>query len=745
VGDRLGVGGMGEVFRAIDTTLKRQVAIKALPASLATDAARVARLRREAEFLASLNHPNIAHIYGLEHSDTMLVIVMELVEGPTLAERIMAGAVPVTEALGIARQVADALDAAHEQGIVHRDLKPANIKVRDDGVVKVLDFGLAKDVAPAGALEGDAAHSPTLSNYATEAGVILGTAAYMAPEQASGKPVDKRADLWAFGVVLLEMLTGCPVFQGETVSHVLAAVLTAEPPWNALPAETPTSIRRLLHRCLQRDRKRRLDSASVARQDVEDALAEPLAASETRAARISPWHLGAAGIGGMLLAALIALGLVPARPALPNTRDAVIRLPMAMPGSEIVESVALSPDARRLAVGSIGPTPRILIRALDSTDVKALGGTEGGVMPFWSPDGTTVAYFALDGRLSCVDVGGGAPRAVTEAPLAFDPVEVGGTWGTADVILFGHAGAIRRVAASGGLSTALTLDDGAPVGATRRVPQFLPGGRQFFYVVGLPGQPVEIRVGTLDSTATVLLRRADSHAVFDANGHLLFLLGSTLMAQRFDPTSVTLNGEMFPVAANAAPGFVGGAASFASVHGVLAYVSPRGGVTGQLTWFDSTGASLGSVAQSPGVQYLNPVLSPDERRVAVNVMDQTTGTWDVWVVDLDSQIPLRLTTDPASDTDAVWSPDGSAIAFASNRGGAHGLYRKQLSGNGAEELLLATPAEAHPTDWSDDGRFLIYTTKVGRHGSSPQRRAANTVADCTHAVQRVRRLGVPRR
>lgn len=439
-------------------------------------------------------------------------------------------------------------------------------------------------------------------------------------------------------------------------------------------------------------------------------MTEPLAASETRGARVSPWHLSAAGIGGMLLAALIALGVIPPRPALPNTRDAVIRLPMAMPGSEIVESVALSPDGRRLAVGSNGPTPRILIRALDSTDVQALAGTEGGVMPFWSPDGTTVAYFTLDGRLSRVDAGGGEPRAVTEVPLASDPVEVGGTWGTAGVILFGHAGAIRRVAASGGSSTALTLDDGAPAGATRRVPQFLPDARQFLYVVGLPGQPVEIRVGTLDSTATVLLRRADSHAAFDANGHLLFLLGSTLMAQRFDPTSVTLSGEMFPVAANAAPGFVGGAASFASVHGVLAYVSPRGGVTGQLTWFDGSGASLGSVAQPPGVQYLNPVLSPDERRVAVNVMDQTTGTWDVWVVDLDSQIPLRLTTDPASDTDAVWSPDGSAIAFASNRGGVHGIYLKRLGGNGAEELLVAAPSEAHPTDWSDDGRFLIYTT-----------------------------------
>ena len=487
-------------------------------------------------------------------------------------------------------------------------------------------------------------------------------------------------------------------------------MLTAEPPWNTLPAATPMSVRRLLRRCLQKDRKRRLDSASVARQDLDDALDEPASPpSEANAHRFSWRHVGAAAAGALIVS-LIAGALAVTRPS-PATREGIlIRLPLVMPESELVESLALSPDGRRVAVGSIRLTPRVLVRALDSTEVQELAGTEGGVMPFWSPDGTTVAYFALDGRLRSIDVGGGSPRAVTETPLAFDPVEVGGTWGTDDVILFGHAGAIRRVSAAGGASAVVDLEDGAPAGAMRRSPQFLPGGQHFIYAVGLPSQPVEIRVGSLNSARTVVLRRADSHAVYDPNGHLLFLLGSTLMAQQFDAPTRTLGGPEFSVASNAAAGFVGGAPSFSSSHGVLAYVSPRGGVTGLFTWFDRSGASLGSVAQPAGVQYLNPALSPDERRVAVNMMDQLTGNWDVWVIDLESQVPLRLTSDPASDTDPVWSPDGRAIAFASNRGGVHGLYRKRLGGDGAEELLLATRSAATPSDWSDDGRFLIYTT-----------------------------------
>ncbi len=390
---------MGEVYRARDTKLNRDVAIKVLLPAVANDPDRLARFSREAQVLASLNHPNIAHIHGLEESDGVRALVMELVEGPTLAERIAQGAVPLDEALPIAQQIANALEAAHEQGIIHRDLKPANIKVRPDGVVKVLDFGLAKAMDPAGASSDHAMNSPTISLHATQAGMILGTAAYMAPEQARGSVVDKRADLWAFGVVCYEMLTGTRLFEGVTISDTLAAVLRAEPDWTKLPADTPTPIRRLLRRCLEKNRKRRVESAADARLEIEDALTAPAAdassagvsastsSSSSRATRLA-WL-----VAGLFLISTLTLSAMYFRRAEPPTPT--MRFAIFPPDtSTFASESAISPDGQQVAfvtTGAAGVTS-LWVRPLAAVDSRQLAGTEGASFPFWSPDSRFLGF-----------------------------------------------------------------------------------------------------------------------------------------------------------------------------------------------------------------------------------------------------------------------------------------------------------------------------------------------------------------
>jgi eukaryotic-like serine/threonine-protein kinase len=477
----IGAGGMGEVYRATDSNLKRQVAIKVLLQTVAADPDRLARFQREAEVLAAVNHPNIAHVHGLEKSDGMLALVMELVEGLTLADRIAHGAIAIDEALPIAKQIAEALEAAHERGIIHRDLKPANIKVRADAMVKVLDFGLANALDVGSEGSGALSMSPTQSLHATQAGMILGTAAYMSPEQAAGKAVDKRTDLWAFGVVVMEMLTGQPVFTGETVPHVLASVLKSDPDWTALPATTPAALRRLLRRCLEKDRKRRLSDAADARLEIEEAMAAPrdeVAPSPVSAwRRALPWTVAAA-FGVALVSALVLSPPWRAAPVpTPRKLLAFIGADASMP-IELGASAILSPDGTVLAFAAQqAGQARLFVRKLDQLQATPHSGTEGAGSPFFSPDGQSIAFFA-GGKLKTVSVAGGASIILCDAPN-----NRGGTWADDGTIIFtpvnGSNVTLMRVSAAGGKPAVFgTLSTGA---TTQRWPQALPGGKGVLY------------------------------------------------------------------------------------------------------------------------------------------------------------------------------------------------------------------------------------------------------------------------
>ena len=475
----LGAGGMGEVYRATDTKLKRQVAIKVLPAALTADHDRLVRFQREAEVLASLNHPHIAAIYGLEDADGVRALVMELVDGPTLADRIAQGAIPLDEALPIAKQIAEALEAAHEQGIVHRDLKPANIKVRPDGTVKVLDFGLAKAMEPTSASSANAMNSPTISMHATQAGIILGTAAYMSPEQTRGGTVDRRADIWAFGVVLYEMLTGRRLFDGATVSDTLAHVLMKDPDWTALPANTPAPIRRLLRRCLEKDRKRRLADIADARMEIEDARSEPEPAFRPAPAPARHRAHRVLWIFAPLTLVAFLSALVPTvlyfRRATPE--PVVTRLDVVTPSTTDAFSFALSPDGRQLAFVANGEKgSQLWLRPLDQVAAQPLAGTDGASFPFWAPDNRAIGFFA-DSKLKRLDLAGGAPQVLADAI-----VPRGGTWNRDGIIVFAplNTGGLMRVGATGGTPVPVTRP--AAGQGSHRWPQFLPDGRRVLFL-----------------------------------------------------------------------------------------------------------------------------------------------------------------------------------------------------------------------------------------------------------------------
>jgi eukaryotic-like serine/threonine-protein kinase len=709
---QIGAGGMGEVYRARDTKLQRDVAIKILREAVAHDSERLARFEREARTLASLNHPNIGQIHGLEESDGIKALVMELVEGPTLADRIAQRPIPVDEALPIAKQIAEALEAAHEQGIIHRDLKPANVKVRPDGMVKVLDFGLAKALEPVSAGSTDATTSPTITSPAmmTRMGVILGTAAYMSPEQATGKAVDKRSDLWAFGVVLLEMLTGRPVFSGETVSHVLAAVLKDEPHWTTLPANTPAAIRRLLRRCLEKDRKRRLDSAADAQLEIDEALAtQPVDGSLTVPAARRRERLAWA----TAVAAAVALGIslfVFTRPApQPGT---VVRFQVSPPsGTRMTYGPAsphqaVSPDGRHVAYVVVDDRGRGMLavqsfdalqpRVLPGTDIPNLGAGGGGDgLPFWSPDSRFIGFFA-QGKLQRIDVNGGRPQEVCDAPNG-----QGGTWSRDGTILFAQpASGLFRVPAAGGTPTPLTpLGSGGKVSETW--PWFLPDGRHFLYATTAP---TKIYVGSLDSQERVELLASDSKAIYAAR-HLLFVRQRTLLAQPFDPVQLTISGESFPVVEDLAVNPIGVRAAFsASTAGVLTYRTTPASRERQLVWVDRAGAQVGVVGDPAG--YSEVELAPDGARAAVTIAGAVANR-DIWVVDVARGVRTPLTSDPADEQSPRWSPSGDQIVFT-RAGPKPGLYLTAASGTGREALLLALE-RAFPDSWSPNG-MLLYDT-----------------------------------
>jgi eukaryotic-like serine/threonine-protein kinase len=721
----IGAGGMGEVYRARDTRLNRDVALKVLPEAFARDSERMARFEREAKVLASLNHPNIAAIYGLEESGAIRALVMELVEGPTLADRVAAGSVPLEESLPIARQVADAVEYAHEQNVIHRDLKPANIKVTAEGTVKVLDFGLAKALANESA-EMDMSNSPTLSMAATMQGVILGTAAYMAPEQARGKKVDRRADVWAFGCVLYELLSGRKVFAGEDVSETLAFVMTKEAALDALPAKTPPAIRNLLRRCLERNLKRRLQNMGEARIVIEDVLSGAVPV-ETVAAQGHKGFFGSARIAWISTAVAVVVAALswgafayfrPASRAVEAIRFFVSPpdgwdLPRGIRPREIAASpVAVSPDGRRVAFIALGPdgTTQLWVRSLETLTAQLLAGTEGAHSPFWSPDSRSLG-FSTDGKLKKIDVAGGPPITLC------DMESNGGTWSRDGVILFNPSvnSPIQKVAAAGGAPSAATVlgeDE-----TDHMQPFFLPDGRHFVYtaLTGTSGKPVY--VASLDSAERELLFHADSNEVVYSQGHLLFLRETTLMAQPFDTGRIELTGEAFPIAEEIQT--LGGADPYgffsASGNGVLAYQAgiAVGGL--QLTWFDRAGKQIG-VLGDPIAQGDGPQLSPDGMRAWIAILDPTQGTQDLWIYDVARGLRTRFTFDPADENGAAWSPDGSQIIFRSNRKGHYDLYQKASSGAGSEEVLLEDDLDQRPLGWSVDGRFLLYANSGGPTG-----------------------------
>jgi Tol biopolymer transport system component len=700
---KLGEGGMGEVYRGRDSALQRDVALKVLPAAFLTDADRLMRFRREAQLLAALNHPNIAAIYGFETAGDTPALVLELVDGPTLADRLAAGALPLDEALTIAAQVVDALESAHAQGIVHRDLKPANIKLRPDGTVKVLDFGLAKALdSNVSAAAPDV--SPTITSPAmTRAGIILGTAAYMSPEQARGRAADARSDVWAFGVVLFEMLSGQRVFRGEDIADTLAAVLRADPPWAALPARTPPSIRRLLRRCLQRDVRRRLQHIGDARLELADAeLDEAVPLAVAAPARRTVWPPAVATVA----AAAVVAWFVGARSAPPPERPVTrfsIRTPDLAPrviGSG--SSVALSPDGRSMVYVVTGASRALERRRLDDLNGERIRGTEGGSRPFFSPDGQWLAFF-VDNQLKKVRVDGGTPVTVADvSPTAR------GAWGPDDTIVLARPG-LWRVPASGGTPQVI-IEAGDTTGQFYE-PQFLPSGNAVLVQNRRP--PTEYYIEAIELATGQRHRLLEGgNPMLAPTGDLLFVRDGKLWGVRFDAAALAIVGQ--PVALVDSPAFQGGDAgegAFAtSRDGTLVYMAGEG--SSAMVWLDRSGAV--SVASGDPLRMRNPRLSPDGTLVVAN----GTAAADLWLFDFARGSRLRLTTEGFNRAGA-WAPDGARIAFfsapvAPQLGASltQDLYAV-AAGGGAPTRLLERPGPQWADSWSPDGRHLIFDDGPG--------------------------------
>ncbi len=703
----LGAGGMGEVWRAIDTSLGRQVAVKLLPDRLASDPERLARFEREAKTLASLNHPNIAAVYGFETSTARHALVMELVEGDDLSTTIAVAAIPIDQALRFASQIADALEAAHEQGIVHRDLKPSNIKIRSDEMVKVLDFGLAR--AMESALSTNRTYSPTLTAPPlTEPGATLGTAAYMSPEQARGIPVDKRADLWSFGVVLWELLTRRRPFDGATVSDTLAAVLTREPDWALLPVQTPPSVRRLLRRCLEKDRKRRLDSAAAARLEIEEALTEPAERSKAHEARESAVGTWRSRPAAMLVAAsMVAAGAVGAwtywKAPVPPALEPETRVDIVTPPTDDPMSFALAPDGRQVVFSaSDGAVPRLWLRSMASSKAEPLAGTDGARYPFWSPDGRSIAFFSA-AQLRRLDLAGGAP--ISLAAVSSSPG--GGTWNSTGVIVFAPSigQPLFKVAAAGGAPVAITSLEGH---TSHRFPSFLPDGRHFvFYATG-PADMAGIYIATLDSSSRHRLTPADSAGAFmsspAAGNWLLWTRAGALVGQRLDLDRLSLVGDLTALADQVAFNIRTRATALSASAGGLVAFRPHGASLRQLVWNDRSGNVLSTLGLPDDAELRSPDVSPQGMAAVYRVVQ---GNTDIWL--MEGERTSRFTFDASDERYAIWSPDGGRLVFDSRRDGRHGLYVKAVSG-AAPEVLLVDSEGLNATDWSADGKYVLYNS-----------------------------------
>jgi Tol biopolymer transport system component len=715
---RIGAGGMGEVYRARDTRLGRDVAIKILPRVFTRDSGRLARFEREARVLAALNHPNVATIYGIEEGDGIRALVMELVEGATLADRIARGPMPMPDALEIAKQIADALDAAHEKGIIHRDLKPANIKVTSAGVVKVLDFGLAR-VVPATS-EADS-QSPTVTIDRTHEGLVMGTAAYMSPEQARGLPVDKRTDIWAFGCVLYEMLTGRAAFGRDTLTDTLAAVIEGEADWSCLPANTPSDIRRLLARSLEKNPKRRLrdigDALAGLTPEADEGRPSLAEAGGTRSAsapatvgtvarnRWSAWVVGAGifvvGVG------IASLWMLPFR-SVPPLRPLRVSVNPPPGGEFRLESGSeISPDGRLIVyVAHTGDADRLWLRALDSLSARELPGTEGATYPFWSPDSRSIGFFAA-GKLKRIDVSGGSPVALCDVAAGR-----GGTWNADGVILFNgyNDGPILQVSASGGEPVAVTNIDKSRTEDSHRWPQFLPDGRRFLFFVRAPDPQVRgVYVGSLDRPNEKIRVLSSQGAAWYApgldagTGYLLWVRDDHLVAQPFDAATTQLIGDAVPIADGPFVAAIGRELFSASTEGTLLYERAPGRNV-QLTWYGRDGRVTGVVGP-PNPFTRDPRISPDGRRVAV-IRGASPFSGEVWVVEIDRGVAAPFAVRESSGGTAVaWAPDGQAVAYS--WGAPPNLFLRGT--DGTDRRLTNTASTQTIWDWSRDGQYLLYT------------------------------------
>jgi eukaryotic-like serine/threonine-protein kinase len=709
----LGKGGMGEVYRARDTKLKRDVAIKLLPEEFARDSDRVARFQREAEVLASLNHPNIAAIYDLQEANGLRYLVLELVEGETLAERIARGPIPVEGALDIAKKICEALEAAHERGIVHRDLKPANVKITPDGNVKVLDFGLAKTISGS-ATATTFSNSPTLVSGGM-GGMIVGTAAYMSPEQARGRDADQRSDVFAFGCVLYEMLTGRQAFRGDDVSDVLASVMKLDPDWSLLPQDAPASIHKLIRRCLTKDRKHRLQAIGEARICIDEALAggmpeEKEATANTRRGRLwlalSFATLIIGSLGGWLFAHL----------RQPAAEQQVYRFEINPPeGAQFAfgfnsGGVSLSPDGRTVAfVATANGKTSLWVRPLDGPAAREVAGTEGVGFPFWSPDSKSVAFFA-GSKLQRFDLAGGKPETICGECSGRT-----GAWSPDGRILFGRFGSgLFQVAASGGAPAPFTTLDTAGGENAHVWPQILPGGKFLYYVGGTSSgvfaaslsRPNE-RVKLLDGATTALYVERPG-----GEGYLLWRRNDSAVAQKFDPSALKLAGDPIPLVTPVSSLF-GQISLDVSTSGLLLYYSPN--TLSQFTWFDRAGKPLGFVGEPTIPTTIRGFrISPDGHVIAAaNVPTAELNTnLSLWLIDVERGVPTRFTAGVGNNP--VWSPDGRTIMYTS--GGSASLFRKPV-GVGSEQRLTQARYQ-YATDWSRDRRFLLgFEGPTGSHQS----------------------------
>jgi eukaryotic-like serine/threonine-protein kinase len=708
----VGAGGMGEVYRARDTKLDRDVAIKVIPAEFAADPGRLARFEREARVLASLSHPNIAQIHGFEQSEGIQALVMELVDGEDLSLRIGRGAIPFDEAMSMARQIGDALDAAHDKGIIHRDLKPANVMITPDGVVKVLDFGLAKP-APGEAGTESLTHSPTTVIVAgTREGVLLGTAAYMSPEQARGRVVDKRTDIWAFGCLLFEMLSGRSAFGNETLSDTIAAIIDREPDWTALPKTTTPAVKRLIERCLQKDPKRRLRDMGDARAELDESHAAEHGAHAPHVARArgpALWLAAAALVSGAAISgAWFALRAPP--PGAPPVRLSVVPPPgTTFTMRDITEhpQFALSPQGDRLALvaAARGERPRIWIRSFETGAAQPLAGTEGANGLFWSPDGRSLGFQA-EGKLKTVSLDGAAPQSLTD--LAFDVSH--GAWGPDGTILFsaGSGGSLMRVRATGGPVTQATTFNASRGETAHRWPQFLPDGRFIFFVSTAVPETSGVYLGSLGSAERTQVMTSAANAVFVAPGFLFFEQNGVVTRQRFDVASGTLSGAPESlgdqIQSLRGPSYL--PLSAAGNGTVALWNAPL--TSSELMWVDRSGRTIRTLAAA--TRYDGPTLSPNGKRVLATQRSNPNDN-EMWLMDAaDGASSSRITFTRGVARFGIWSPNGNDVVYSMGTPDGPQIFRKPASGAGDEVRIAGVGRHyaVFPDDWSHDGRRLVY-------------------------------------